>query len=167
MRGRRVWARWLKSRYEEPLSTSWRSSSCHLFSVSGIRTRLKAQDVGCRQLSGFWTRLTAITVSRSCCMRRHPCFLSVFSIPSVPPFFWLSHSRGFHLLRKVSSHTRHSIPPTHPPYLGLFFSFLSVILPWIIIWKSTPQLSHFPGIWLGGGETLDEAGLLVPVLNHS
>lgn len=25
--------------------------------------------------------------------------------------------------------------------------FLSVISPRIIIWKSTPQLSHFPGIW--------------------
>ncbi len=61
-RGRHVQACRLKSRYKEPLSTSWHSSSCHLFSLSGIKTGLKAQDVGCRQLLSFWTCLTAITV---------------------------------------------------------------------------------------------------------
>lgn len=46
------------------------------------------------------------------------------------------------------------------PCPDFFFSFLTVISPRIIIWKSTPQLSHFPGIWLCGRETLDGAGLV-------
>ena len=52
------------------------------------------------------------------------------------------------------------ISPVEPPPAPPFFSFLSGNLPRIIIWKSTPELSHFPGIWLRGGETRDGAGLV-------
>lgn len=46
------------------------------------------------------------------------------------------------------------------PWPFLLFSFPAVISARIIIWKSTPQLSHFPGIWLCGLETLEGAGLV-------
>lgn len=81
------------------------------------------------------------------------CFLP-FNSTSPPAL----RPHSFHLMRKSSSHMR------LPPSPGFSFSPLSVISPRIIIWKSTPQLSHFPGIWLRGREMLDGAGLVGPEL---
>lgn len=116
-RGRHVQACQLKSRYQEPLSTSWNSSSCHLFS-SGIKHRLKAQDVGCRQLPSFWTCSSAITVW---VLWRYPCCLSISSIPSV--------SSTLPLLQPVSSVSspdekiEQSFETPTLLWLLLFFSF--------------------------------------------
>lgn len=102
---------------------SWHSSSCHLFSISGIKTRLKEQDVGCRQLPSFWTRLSAITCLSSCWRNlwRYPCFLSISPIPPV--------SSTFPLLQPVSSvispdgKIEQSYETPTLPWLLLFFSF--------------------------------------------
>lgn len=81
--GQLVQACQFKSRFKKSLSTSWHFSSCHLFSVSGIKTQLKAQDVGCSQLPSFWFvcnyRLSACWGN----LWRFPYFLSISSIPSV------------------------------------------------------------------------------------
>lgn len=119
-RSRRDQACLLKSRYKESLSLSRRSSSCHLFSVSGMKTQLKAQDVGCRQPLSFCTHLTAIIVwvlaGRTC-----------YGIPASPLFplsrlfgFLLSYQpQWFHLFR----HTTTTLPRL------LLTLCLSVILP--------------------------------------
>lgn len=53
--------------------------------------------------------------------------------------------------------------PRETPTLTVASSSLSLTLPQIIIWKGTPQLSHFSGILLPGGETLYGAGLIGPL----
>lgn len=53
--------------------------------------------------------------------------------------------------------------PCETPTLTAASSSLSLTLPQIIIWKGTPQLSHFSGIWLPSGETLYGAGLIGPL----
>lgn len=157
-RGRRVQACRLKSRYKEPLSTSWHSSSCHLFSVLGIKTRLKAQDVRCRRFGYVCLQLPSefllgepVKVSL---LPLYPlyllCFFNFTSLTTcvLGDFTWWENQAE-------------SFETPTLPWLLLFFSFLS-FSPRIIIWKSTPQLSHFPGIWLRGRETLDGAGLVGP-----
>lgn len=93
-----------KSRFKASLSTSWHFSSCYLFSISGIKSQQKAQDVECSQPFGPLQLLSWVLAGETCRCTSSLCILYPLCLSSLP----LSH--GVHLLRNSSPGDSRPIP---------------------------------------------------------
>lgn len=100
-----------KSRFKKSLGISWHFSSCYLFSISGMKSQQKAQDVGCSQPFGGM-------FDRNYCLGSHwgnlqRYFLLCPLSPPPPPVYHLYLSDvpyGVHLLGNSSPKDSRPVP---------------------------------------------------------
>lgn len=97
----------LKAGLRCPSAYPGTSSSCYLFSISGIKSQQKAQDVGCSQPFGALQLLSEVLLGEN--LWRY--LLSLYPLSSSVYHLYLSHiPPGGHLLRNSSPEVSRPVP---------------------------------------------------------